>query len=79
MATSDDLAALEDTHEGSMARGAKWSEFNRGLKSITHGADADARELGFEPQACTDNWNHEVLYHGFYRHWLRMMKGEFQG
>ena len=79
MATSDDLAALEDTHEGSMARSAKWSEFNRGLKSITHGADADARELGFEPQACTDNWNHEVLYHGFYRHWLRMMKGEFQG
>jgi benzoate/toluate 1,2-dioxygenase alpha subunit len=76
MATSDDIAALEDTHEGSLARGSKWSEFNRGLDSIAYGADDDARALGFEPAACTDNWDHEVLYHGFYRHWLKMMKGE---
>ena len=79
MATSDDVAALEDTHEGSLARDAKWSEFNRGLANITYGADEEAKELGFEPAACTDNWDHEVLYHGFYRHWLKMMKGEFQG
>ena len=77
MATSDDIAALEDTHEGSIARDAKWSEFNRGLAHITYGADKEAKELGFEPQACTDNWDHEVLYHGFYRHWLKMMKGNF--
>ena len=79
MATSDDIAALEDTHEGSIARDAKWSEFNRGLAHITYGADKEAKELGFEPQACTDNWDHEVLYHGFYRHWLKMMKGNSRG
>ena len=76
MATSDDIAALEDSHKGSRAKDAKWSEFNRGIGRIVHGADADAKALGFEPAACTDNWDHEVLYHGFYRHWLKMMNGE---
>ena len=75
MATSDDIAALEDTHEGSLARDSRWSEFNRGIANITNGPDQDALELGFKPQACTDNWDHEVLYHGFYRHWLKMMRG----
>lgn len=79
MATSDDIAALEDTHEGSMARDAKWSEFKRGIRTFTRGADDDAKALGFEPEASSDNWDHEVLYHGFYRHWLKMMKGEQAG
>jgi benzoate/toluate 1,2-dioxygenase alpha subunit len=79
MATSDDIAALEDTHEGSLATDAKWSEFNRGIGSIIAGPDEGAKALGFEPAACTDNWDHEVLYHGFYRHWLKMMKGKFRG
>ena len=76
MATSDDIAALEDSHEGSMARGAQWSEFNRGIGSIVEGADEEAKELGFEPQVCTNNWDHEVIYHGFYRHWLKMISGD---
>ncbi|MAM69041.1 MAG: benzoate 1,2-dioxygenase large subunit [Rhodospirillaceae bacterium] len=79
MATSDDIAALEDTHEGSMARDAKWSEFKRGIRTFTRGADDDAKALGFEPEVSSDNWDHEVLYHGFYRHWLKMMKGEQAG
>tara|TARA_B100000686_G_scaffold353209_1_gene457887 strand:- start:365 stop:1675 length:1311 start_codon:yes stop_codon:yes gene_type:complete len=76
MATSDDIAALEDTHEGSLARGLKWSEFNRGIGKFTLGPDDEARELGFNPITCTGNWNHEVLYHGFYRQWLKMIIGE---
>lgn len=76
MATSDDLAALEDTHEGSFAREAKWSDFTRGIGEITYGADEDAAALGFEPAACTNNWDHEILFHGFYRQWLKMMNGE---
>ncbi len=76
MATSDDIAALEDTHEGSLAREAKWSEFTRGIDCYTEGADEDAKALGFEPAASSANWDHEVLFHGFYRNWLKLMKGE---
>ena len=76
MATSDDIAALEDTHEGSLAREAKWSEFNRGIESFVKGPDDEAKALGFEPAASSSNWDHEVLFHGFYRQWLKLMKGE---
>ena len=74
MATSDDIAALEDVHEGSLV--ADWTEFHRGIDQIVHGADEDARALGFEPAACSGNWDHEIIYHGFYRQWLRLMSGE---
>ena len=74
MATSDDLAALEDTQEGSLATGAKWNEFTRGIDSIIYGPDKAAAELGFNPPACTENWDHEVHYHGFYRQWLKMLE-----
>ncbi len=76
MATSDDIAALEDTHEGSLARDARWSEFNRGIRTFTKGADDEAKALGFEPVASSNNWDHEVLFHGLYRQWIKMMKGE---
>ncbi len=76
MATSDDIAALEDSHEGSLARDARWSEFNRGIGTFTKGADDGAKALGFEPVASSDNWDHEVLFHGLYRQWIKMMKGE---
>ena len=74
MATSDDIAALEDTHEGSLATGVRWSEFNRGIDQIVRGPDDEARRLGFEPAACTNNWDHEAIYHGFYRQWLKMVR-----
>lgn len=73
MATSDDVAALESTHEG--ARTAEWNEFHRGLDELTEGADDDARGLGFEPVASAANWDHEIIYHGFYRQWLAMLNG----
>tara|TARA_R110000868_G_scaffold10313_17_gene50708 strand:- start:5315 stop:6625 length:1311 start_codon:yes stop_codon:yes gene_type:complete len=76
MATSDDLAALEDTQEGSLATGAKWNEFTRGIGSIIEGQDSAAKQLGFTPAACTENWDHEIHYHGFYRQWLKMLKGD---
>lgn len=76
MATSDDVSALEDTQEGSLAREAKWSEFNRGIGQIIDGPDEGAKALGFEPDHCSESWDHEILYHGFYRHWLKMMNGE---
>ena len=46
---------------------------NRGLDTMVKGADADARALGFEPASSNDNWEHETLFHGFYRRWRDLM------
>ncbi|MBM3486835.1 MAG: Rieske 2Fe-2S domain-containing protein [Alphaproteobacteria bacterium] len=73
MATSDDVAALEDCHDGSHAALSRWNDFNRGMHAIIQGADEDAKALGFTPAACTHNWDHETLFHGFYRHWQALM------
>ena len=78
MATSDDIAALESTHEGAGAADARWNDFNRGMDEMTEGADEDARRLGFEPAASAANWDHEIIYHGFYRQWQRMLNGDAQ-
>jgi benzoate/toluate 1,2-dioxygenase alpha subunit len=73
MATSDDIAALEDIQAGSLGRHARWSEFTRGLAHMIHGADDDARALGFEPATTSPNWDHETLFHGLYRRWRDLM------
>ncbi len=73
MATSDDIAALEDIQAGAAGRGARWSEFIRGLGHMIHGADDDAKALGFEPATTSPSWDHETLYHGLYRRWRDLM------
>ena len=35
----------------------------------------EAAALGFNPPVCTENWDHEIHYHGFYRQWLKMLEG----
>ena len=73
MATSDDIAALEDSHEGSRARASRWNDFARGIATMIEGPDEDAAALGFEPATSNANWEHETLYHGFYRRWRDLM------
>jgi benzoate/toluate 1,2-dioxygenase alpha subunit len=73
MATSDDVAALEDTFEGGMARAAGWNDFGRGFAVMTEGADEDAAAIGCAPRTSMANWDFETLYHGFYRHWRKVM------
>jgi benzoate/toluate 1,2-dioxygenase alpha subunit len=73
MATSDDIAALEDCHDGSFASAAKWNEFNRGLSDMIEGGDEDAKALGFEPATTSPDWDHETLFHGMYRQWSKLM------
>jgi benzoate/toluate 1,2-dioxygenase alpha subunit len=74
MATSDDLAALEATHAGGFARAARWNEFARGMRDIRRGAqDTDGAGIGLVPQSMTANWDHEALYHGFYRFWKQRL------
>jgi len=70
MATSDDLAALEAAHAGSRGGGARWNDFARGMRAMRRGAeDTDGAAIGLIPQTMTPNWDHETLYHGFYRFW----------
>jgi benzoate/toluate 1,2-dioxygenase alpha subunit len=77
MATSDDLAALEAVHTGSNGRAARWNDLSRGATAIRRGAeDTDGARIGLVPQLMTPNWDHEALYHGFYRFWQeRLLSG----
>ncbi|MEE2955909.1 MAG: Rieske 2Fe-2S domain-containing protein [Pseudomonadota bacterium] len=78
MATSDDMAALEDTQVGSWAQSAPWNEFGRGMSTMTVGADEDAKALGFYPISSSENWENETHYYGFYRRWRDMILGSGQ-
>jgi benzoate/toluate 1,2-dioxygenase alpha subunit len=73
MATSDDIAALEETQVGSRAELSRWNEFHRGFSQMVEGADEHARKIGFTPASSSPDWDHETLFHGFYRHWLKKM------
>lgn len=71
MATSDDVTALEATHEGSRGRVARWGEFHRGMNTMIHGPDDVAEEGGFNPETSNSSWDHETLYYSFYRTWRK--------
>ncbi|MDP6876468.1 MAG: RHO alpha subunit C-terminal catalytic domain-containing protein, partial [Alphaproteobacteria bacterium] len=75
MATPDDLAALEDCQIGSHGRQARWNNMDRGLSQVTQGPDEDAKALGAEVAASAPRWDHETLYHGYFRQWRAMMDG----
>jgi len=69
MATSDDLAALEAAHAGSRGGGARWNDFARGMRAMRAGRRHRRRRDRPYSQTMTPNWDHETLYHGFYRFW----------
>jgi hypothetical protein len=40
------------------------------MRALRRGAeDTDGAAIGLIPQTMTPNWDHETLYHGFYRFW----------
>lgn len=75
MATSDDVVALEATHDGSRGRVAQWGEFHRGQGTLVHGPDDVAEEGGFNPETSNSSWDHETLYYSFYRRWRDQVSG----
>lgn len=75
MATSDDLAALEDTFAGSMASRNRWNDYSRGWTVKIDGPDDDARAIGCNAVTSSRNWDFEILFHGFWRHWRDRMTG----
>ena len=48
------------------------------MKRRVIGADALAKELGFEPQVSAPNVADETLYHGEYREWLKLLAAGMQ-
>jgi benzoate/toluate 1,2-dioxygenase alpha subunit len=73
MATPDDLAALEDCENGSLATAARWNDMTRGFPTMVNGPDANALELGAHPVTSNSSWDHETFYRGFYLRWREMM------
>ncbi len=73
MATPDDLAALEDCQIGAHAPQARRNDMDRGLAMLTQGPDAHAEAIGADVLSSAGRWDHETLYHGYFRHWATLM------
>jgi benzoate/toluate 1,2-dioxygenase alpha subunit len=77
MATSDDIAALEDTFIGGQGRLSRWNDYSRGMASAVPGPKYERlAAIDCNAVAVSANWEHEILYHGYYRRWLELMTEE---
>lgn len=74
MATSDDLAALESVQQGGLARNAPWNHFARGMNAIHSKGEGELNMSTHAPAYTTKNWDHEVIYRGFYRTWKTLIE-----
>jgi benzoate/toluate 1,2-dioxygenase alpha subunit len=73
--TPDDLAAFEACQQGYQGRLVRWQQgYMRGMRRVMLGADAEAQALGVRPYSSTNDFRDEALYHGQYRHWLKLMR-----
>jgi benzoate/toluate 1,2-dioxygenase alpha subunit len=75
MATPDDVAVAESAHKASFAFDSAWTHMDRGSEFRIIGPDAAARELGMQPAASSNSWDHEIAMQGVYRRWVEMMDG----
>lgn len=74
LGTPDDLAIFEACQLGYKgAFGRLRQPYDRGVGSMTLGADDEAARLACRPVASGADISHEVLYHSPYRQWLKLM------
>ena len=73
IATPDDLAEFDACQSGYNGRLAEWQDFDRGMARRVLGPDQAAREIGLNPQVSAGEVADETLYHGEYRHWLKLL------
>ena len=72
--TPDDLAAFEACQRGYQGRRVRWQQgYVRGTQRMIHGADDEARAIGLQPYASSNNFQDEIIFQGHYRQWLRLM------
>ncbi len=73
--TPDDLAAFEACQQGYQGRLVRWQQgYVRGAKRLVRGADAEAQALGIQPYSSSPDFRDEMLYHGHYRQWVKLMR-----
>lgn len=73
MATPDDLAVFEAAQRGCEAGAQLPQGYERGMARTLQGADAPAAALGLRPVASGGNVQDEILFHGMYRQWAKLM------
>ena len=72
--TPDDLAAFEACQRGYSGRHVRWQQgYLRGVERAQRGADAEAQAVSLQPYSSTDDFRDETVFHGQYRHWLKLM------
>jgi benzoate/toluate 1,2-dioxygenase alpha subunit len=72
--TPDDLAAFEACQRGYTGRQVRWQQgYVRGVERTRRGADVEAQAVGLHPYSSTDDFRDETVFHGQYRHWLKLM------
>ncbi|MEL0113232.1 MAG: SRPBCC family protein, partial [Rickettsiales bacterium] len=78
MATPDDTICYADCQEGYLSfPGEYLQSFERGMATMIHGPDEEAKELGMVPETSLyGNFLNqgETSYHGPYREWSRLMR-----
>lgn len=73
LATPDDLAVFESVQAGCAASPQQVQGYERGMARESRAAGAHGLGEGFAPAASGDDVEDEVLYHGIYRQWAKMM------
>ncbi len=73
VATPDDLTEFDACQDGYNGKLAEWHDFDRGLGRLVVGANEFATEVGIDPVSSANDFADEGLYHGEYRHWLRVL------
>ncbi len=74
LGTPDDLAVFEACQMGYKgAFGRYLQPYDRGIGAMIEGADDEADKIGLKPAASGINNADEILYHGPYRQWLKLM------
>jgi len=74
LATPDDLSTFEACHDGLQGSLVPWQMgYDRGFAHVRAGGDEESEPVGMAAIASGPDFQDEVLLHGQYREWLRLM------
>jgi benzoate/toluate 1,2-dioxygenase alpha subunit len=80
LATPDDLATFEACHDGLQGQLVPWQlGYDRGFSQARTGGDEESAAVGMDAEMSGPDFQDEVLLHGQYREWLRLMSPVLTG
>ena len=74
LSTSDDIVSLDTAQAGMAGAEPGWNLYDRGLRTMGAGPDAEAKKVGLDPVSHCTNWDHEGCFVGWYRHWKQLLE-----